>query len=537
MNNSETEELRKFKNFSKNLKTTSLGVRFSKKLFTDPKSVSPKLILDTMKALGLDIPKEIMIGADVAQMIVSGQAVVSSIKAGKDLKTITDPSSQAIAASIRVFSAIGWLNDKDGSIAKTTQLGADVVCLIGSCGADWRAWASLAMSAYLAQAENKAIASQLARTAVYNGVTSYLSKEQKAFGINFEKLQKGELGLLSWLAKNALQSPVLFVQGIRDNKQLLAKFPFLKDLDALPYSKIIWESHAESSDSFLGVGEFNKGSSDFKFSMDILYGIKDENQARRVMFDTLIKPHVEMYEYANNYFSGRSLSMENASILLGMGATCHYLYPDLDLFQFIERMRLTPDDLGENFLQNFIDTNQKDPVLFKDVAVNFSGFKTYKKDPVSPYQANKMNILKADLMGRYDFIYKFDEVRARMKSMCNYPMIPDKYRTGVDRSGLVFQYEEKNQEWRRISNFVVALQYLELVQKDPVYFKYETELLKKYSFMKSLDQYQIKADTVNKYSVIRGINQNALANIAYFLNTSPDKLKKINNNDGSATFI
>lgn len=523
------QSLREFRNFTQNVKKTSLGVRFARQLFTDPYGMNPKMIVNALRALGMNVPREAVVTADMAQMIVSGQAAVSAINTGKDFNQIVTPSVATISAAFSIMSQLGWVKDEDGSISMSLELGSDVCLLVASCGLDVRAWVSLATMSYRQNVKNKAMADFIAKKSVIEQVNQYLSKEQINFGKNFESFTKGEIGVLGWIAKNCYNAPTTFLTNIKDNKSLREKMPFLNDLDFLPEWQITFSSQSSVRDTFLGLGAFNVQSSSHTEILRTLERFDNEDQVRAYVFKYLIEPHIAAYEYANNYFSGRSLSIENLSMLYGMGAPLSVVFPNTNAFESIEALRLTPTDLGESFIQTFIDVSGKSTQdIFKSAGISISGQQSFVKKQPSYFEQNKKQILLADTIGDSNFLYSFDEVRERMRSMCSFPMISDQYRMAFDRGGEFRQIAEKNMGWRKIANFCVGLGYLDMVRKDPYFFKWENENLKKYSFMKSSEEYQKKFELIYKTSLIRRINENAKGVVSYFLGTTPDRLKRKN---------
>lgn len=536
--NNDSQSLREFKNFSQNLKKTSLGIRFGRQLFTDPDSLRPTTIVSVLRALGANIPREAQITADLAQMLVAGQAVARSYDEGKSLAEIAKPSAATVALGVKVLTDIGWIEDKDGSVATTIQLGAAIACLIGSSGLDWQSWVSLASMAYLNRAANGVEAQQIALKSIAGAVQTRLTQEQAAFGENFKLWQSGKIGLLGWIAKNALEAPIVSIQGIRDNEEIRKKFPFL-DLDALPVVDKTWTAHAKVSDSFMGMGDFNGESRTETYSLKGLQYLTDPDEARRYVYFLLIEPHIYGYQYANEYFKDRAFSLESAAILYCLGANIGYLMPDLNFGKSLSDLRLSPSELGENVIQTSVDPLAPDPIgVFRDAAIRFNGQAVFSATKQSDYSKSRREILKADLSGDTDFLYQFSEVRERVKLFTQYPMIPDNFQMAIDRGGQVVQVREKWQGWRKIQGFVAALQYLELVKNDPYFFNWENEMLKRYDFMGNLPNFKAKVEQLSKLSLVRRINSQALGNVAYFLNTTPDKLVKKNalDTEGAARY-
>lgn len=518
-----TDSLRNFQNFSQNLKKSALGIKFGKKLFTNPYSFSPREIANVLRSLGMNLPREAVVAADLAQLIVTGQALYASYQAGKSASEITNPSIATVNAGIQLMSDVGWLEDKDNNVARTVQLGTDVACLIGSCGADWRAWTSLAVSAYAENLKNKIGATQSAVKNLSSLVSGYLTKEQQAWGNNFKDLQDGKIGVMGWVTKNAMLAPSVFYQNVKNNPDLIKQFPFLEGVDALPIESIIFTSHASQSDTFLGMGDFNRAEDTESYTLTRIASLGSEDQAREWIFRGLIEPSLVMYGYAEKYFKNQQkISIENLFVLFAMGSPLQWLSPDFDVSQEFLNQMISPYELNEEFLQEFL--SQKEPPAQKFHETLISGeVNVFSPKGESLFARNKALLAAADRAGDVQKLFYFSETKEIMKKFSTFPLIPDNFKMALDRGGKAFQVAEKYMGWRKMQNFATAMQYIELIRKDPYFFKWESESLKKYDFIHGLDFVSGKISYLSKLSLIRKINRMAQGNVQYFVGNAKKK--------------
>lgn len=518
------ESLRQFKNFSQNLKKTSLGIRFGKKLFTNPYSMSPREIAAVLRSLGMNIPREAVVAADLAQVITTGQALYASYQAGKSAGELTNPSVATVNAGIQLLSDSGMIEDKDSNIARTVQLGSDIACLIGSCGTDWRAWTSLAISAYVENLKNKIGATQTAVKNLSEVVSGYLSKEQVAWGNNFKDLQDGKIGILGWVTKNAMLAPSTFYQNVKNNPNLIQQFPFLAGIDALPLETVTFTAEASQSDTFMGQGNFNTAHDRESYSLTKIASLGSEDQAREYIFRALIEPSLKMYAYAESYFRNQNkISTENLFVLFALGSPLQYVLPGFDVSQEFRNQLVSPFELNETFLQEFLSRELPPAQKFHETLIS-GEITTYKKDPVNYFIKYRQLIASADRAGDVEKLFYFQETKEVMSKYSTFELIPDNYGMVLDRGGKKFQVREKYMAWRKMQNFATAMQYIELIKKDPFFFKWESESLKKYSFIHDLDFVEGKISYLSKLSMIRKVNRLAVGNVRYFVGNA----KKLN---------
>jgi hypothetical protein len=139
------------------------------------------------------------------------------------------------------------------------------------------------------------------------------------------------------------------------------------------------------------------------------------------------------------------------------------------------------------------------------------------------FEQNKNNLIMADDVGAVDYLFSFPETRKKLSEMLTYNMMNDGFKTALDRGGRKIQVNEMYSGWRKIQNFAVAMQYIELVRKEPYYFKWESETLNKYEFIKNLEYVQGKISYLSKLILVRKIETYAKANTQYYVGNAKKK--------------
>lgn len=547
----ENQNLRSFQNFQQNMKKTALGVKFGKKLFTDPHSLKEETIAQAFKALGLKIPEEVKLTIEMAQLISTGQAAIDTYNTASDMAQIADMSSGMVSSFVSIASRAGWIEDKDGDVATTVTFLADVAALIGSCGADARAWASLAMSGYVQNEKNKMIAQNLAQKGVYEGIQNYLRPQQVAFGNNLKELQEKKIGILGFITKNAMQAPSIFAVQFKDQNFLKGLPEGLRNgLIAIPTYDVRFEARATASKSFIGMGDFFEQSATASQVIQTIGKIDNPDLAREFIFSYLIEPNIYSYYVANEYFKRKdNITIENLSIAYGLGCPIDFISDKKDYSFIYEYLGVSPSEMNQFQAIQYIDSlkyqyDLKTSKVFNDLGIDYGGYLNrplVKKDPNEDRKKlliNNASLIKSlDQYGRVSELVKIREIKEVLSKSGYFEPIPGIEETSsIDRGGKVVKTLKPFGNWRKIQNYVVSLQYLELVQNDPYYYKWESERFKKYEFYKTFDLYQQRVDEIFKLNFIRSINKNALGNVAYFLNTDVKNLKRKNTEKGPGIY-
>lgn len=108
--------------FQQNLKNTSFGVRFGKKLFLNPGSITGRDATNALRLLGLEMPKEVRVGVDLAQAFAASSTVVEAYGTYQTAKTAQNLSALSLASgnTVSAFNSIaannGWIDEKTAAL-------------------------------------------------------------------------------------------------------------------------------------------------------------------------------------------------------------------------------------------------------------------------------------------------------------------------------------------------------------------------------------------------------------------------------------
>ncbi len=355
-----------FKKFADNLKRTALGVKFAKRLFTEPTSLSPRTITGVLQALGADIPKEVLITAEVAQVIISGQAIATGYNALDTARTAKEAASatsdiksatNATAAGIRTLTSLA---EREGAIdadtASIARIGVSVGMIIASCGTDVASWVSLGLELASIGPTKQGLADYQAIINAQDIYKARMTPQTVILSQTFKDYQEKKISIYGVIAKMAVETPDLWPQVINQNSPIVEAFPSLMMLPVVEnfavgrgtaeiagdwpwpasgrYIIDRWESRREISFQTLGKS-FNKETSAEYF------------------FETLIRPWVACYSIANDEIVTRgNMSMSNIAALSYLVNPQGEISDTSDYVKFLLGSCLTPYDFGDEILNS-----------------------------------------------------------------------------------------------------------------------------------------------------------------------------------------
>lgn len=486
--------------FQLNMKKTALGVRFGKTLFTNPSKFSPKQIAGILKALGLNIPKEVEITADLAQVIVSGSALIKAYNAaetGSDLKSVVKASEVTITLGTKLGRELGWFDD---DFVSEVSVGISVAQLFASGGTDIKAWAALGLELGMQSEKAKAQATMLAQKGVIDNYKSIISKQSQNMVQNLTDLKNGQVGIFGFIAESAYNSNVLFPNVILKNENFQKLFP---GLALIPVGKLTIRSDA-SVRTWYG----DTKSDSFQISIDAIPNFKNPLDAAKFIFRFLIEPFCINYLEAESYYlQTNKASLFQSSILMMLEGD-GYFDRGQDMVPLFKKHLLTPSDLGDFETLNQISSTYNESAIF--------GFNT-------PKNLSKEEILSMQKQGKILSLMDNKQVQEKIKSRYSYSYFPE-------------MQTEVNIDWRELSNFIAALDYLDACFSDPYMKKFITdETFQKYQGINKINSWKKKFEECYNKSLVRKVSLMSLSNIAYYMQTTGDKIQYINNSDGSIT--
>lgn len=480
-----------FLKFQQNLKKTSLGVRFGKKLFSDPHSLSPKDVTTIMRMLGLNVPRGAVIAQDLAQVITSGSTLVDSynsydeLRTAENLNSLVDCSADSAALGARMFQELGWM---DSGTATNIMVGSTILRLIASGGADVTAWISLALSIQSAGEGAIAMAGAQAAKGASAYVKQIIDKDSANIASNLMELQKGKIGIFGFLAKSASNSGSVFDQAIIKNENFLKMFPGLHFLPVFQdsvtfkgWSKTWWgETKTSYSTQYWStIGDFN-----------------NEDEARQYIFHQVLEPYIFGY-----------LQMPKriwSAAILCQVANQRRL--DFEMTPLFLKQKLLPIDIGDaEVIANMGETLPNPGIII-------GGKPIYFDQPISKDQA-----VELEKKGKGSELFKSSKISKIITDAYTF----EGFNTLRGQSNEQFYYSE-------VANLIACLDYLDLVRNDPAYAGRVLPEMEAYKNFQTLDSWKKQVQEANMVSMVRKVNATSLHNVAYFLGVPASKLKNTN---------
>lgn len=492
-----------FINFSKNLRQTSTGVKFARQLYTDPNKFSPRQITMILRELGLDIPKDVQLTADVAQIVVSGGAISRGYEAAqtlqgaeqaKNVQSLNNLSEGTARAATGLFEQQGWIERDQASMI---NVGISVAMLVASGGTDISSWVALAMEIGITGSATQAEATMLAARRNINIYKNNISIEARNLQHAANKLNRGQIGIFGFLAETSLTSSMLFDQCILQNPKLKFIQDMIPGLNFLPRYLITQRNEASETTWY---GEEKSGSHELSYTR--IGQVKNITEAANMIFNygflPLVKPYVDIEKQIREQ---KKVSFQDYVKLIALDNKNFVFDSSLDIQNKLRRQMLTPSDLGVDLFSNVDDAEIKSKAL--------SGIFSLVDKQTSIEQ-----VKNADKNGYINTVLKNHKARSILEKSFYYGQIK------IDN-------KQKN-----LSDFIAMMDLVDLIKKDPFYiFSDMTKLDRTYidQFMIfDIDSWTKEMGMLQSVSTIRKVNFLAKQNIASYLNTNVNKLIRIN---------
>ena len=527
---------RQMKQLSQNLKKTQLGVSFAKKLFTDPHSLSAKQITTVLKSLGVNVPPEVQAGAEVAQIITSGQAISEAIEAKKsidDMKSLTQPTAVSVRALNAIASHNGWIDEDTTSVV---SYGTNVAMIFASGGANVAAWIGLAMDIAATIASKQGEADINALKDMQSKYVSLISSQGKVLGDTFKEFQSGDISIYGLISKMAVETPDLWPQVINPQSPFVNMFP---DLMMLPtISKTITgrgDSKIWGDWPWPASGSYVLASWTSSKSMEYLSINKmTKEEAAEYFYTILLKPWLTAYAVANDEIVNRgNMAMLDVAALSYLVNPSGEISATSDYVNMLIGANLTPYDFNNSIIEDIAaqyleDMYRNTPHAFVEQGINVGltssnrGFNAYQRDA---------DIMRAKLLQvrQTDSIYELAQI----------PYIYQKLQSYMDFETVSFEKDptlggkinekfssQSVTAWRKLHNYIAVINMLSTFKSDSYLrnTRYAQNLL---PFMPSVNEFEEKVQRLNFLSVTRSVNNLALKNIASFLGVKPSQLKQL----------
>lgn len=224
------------------IKDVALFTKLGKSLF-DPNtqfSLSPGQITSILQACGLKIPKNVMITAQSAQLIISGGTLCSSLSTGAECGSIVAGESAAfVAAATMLLQSIGLIS---ADTAQQIRMGTEIIMIASSGGenilADLAYVIDLTMMAAndLSNEAREREGKRLIQMSVNDAINLYNQREKaqsRASANLFSDYQNKKISVFEMVGGIATQAPDLFLNFYPEYAVFLP-----------PVTQAVWATHS-----------------------------------------------------------------------------------------------------------------------------------------------------------------------------------------------------------------------------------------------------------------------------------------------------
>ena len=533
-----------FLRFQQNLKRTAFGVKFGRALFTGGNgAMSVKFLREAFKELGLEIPEAVEITIDAAQVLVSGAAVVDAIETYEtfdDVRGIARASTNTFAATQRLAEHFGWLK-KDSDEAQIMRTASNVAMIIASGGLDVKAWLSLAMDFTSWEAMNAGRAKQIAYEGLMTAYRARVNPQAQAAASVLKQYQEKDISVFEFVGRMAEVAPDLWPQY----------FP-----QYASWAPVYQTGLISRSETVTWYGSGNSYAATHFWNTIAGY---TPDQIRGFIFKYMVEPTLQPYRISNDVYEIQGKASLKTLAILSTMVGFTRIEKNVDYSILLSQNQLTLSDFKDPVILDYL-YNLTDPASRERIssAVQVSGkavlSETEAKNEAMRVFAfkNKQLLIEADRAGRIDIINKIPELRSRLKYAMSFPEIGIDQKADLEKIGTLSKADMdkflktpgtqsgSGAPWREIRNYFACLALLDQVRKDK-YFKgftrswltdgFEARDISSYDFMSTVDDFEATHRDVTMKSVLRKVNTLALGNVAFFLNTTPDKLVRLNRRD------
>jgi hypothetical protein len=525
-------------NLSKNA-TFSKGVA---QLFLKPSTMTPTQIVQLLAMTGVNVPKGVFIGADVAQLIISGGAISSAIDDGASIGAFVAPSAAIIGATMDILERSGLVSAQSPA-AQIINFGVDVALVAGSCGTNVIADLKLVMDIASAFNGPAAAADGAARSAVAKYINDRRVAQSEAFSKDFADFHNKKISVFGLMVDAAKDAPDLFYNYFPDAKTFV------------PPGYYTVTAYASASN-----GITNSSST---FQQDVTTVNQSLSTVKAEIFKHYIGQYLDQYKAIDTAGPDR-ISVRTAALLSLLPPFIDTYPLKFDLTRYLAGYNLTFSDLGEDHIipNTFDQLNElSPPTISIDGQPVFADQKAGKAytSLKSNYGQYHLNVMKYDQSGDFQNMVKW--------------MDKDTYAYILNNSMPKWDIDPgKSGQLRTIKNFWAVMQMLDSAKNDPAFVDANNYYVDHTSYQPSqsgftklgipqqylsngqpmfgnvftpyqqfgtTDDFDQKARVLNFKSHCRGLNKLAAKNIASFLNTTPDKLYIQNKSDfgkGPAVF-
>lgn len=513
-----------------NFRKTKAGIDLGKKLFTlsqsqwaDLLKTNPTALVSLLAAAGLNVPKGVRVGADVAQIIMSGGAFASQAVNGASMASYMVPGAAALQAATDLMIQTGLMK-AESPMSQLLTLGTDSILIVSSGGLNVIADLKFVVDLVVAAGQGQQVADATAQSNLNDMLKARQKPQTDALSLNFSDYHNGVIDMFTLMGKIAEQSPDFF----------LNYFPQYKTF--FPMGEVTLYAESETSDIF--------GSHTSNAKMTIKTIMDHSHQAASMgVFRAFVLNPFSKFKNLDDQEKDQNKIRATSLALLSMLPPYPMQYKSKTcLLSLLTANDLTPADLGDPALTNFLNSKKKtNTSTFTGITVNgidqFSTGQDY-----TALNAKEQKLIDNDQQGHISGILSDPEASSFLKSWAT-PLFEESVYLGGAFTEIGRQVnpdgtsQSSNLSPRRVqllrgqirqmSDYWGAISVLSMLKKD-TYFSNLSGELEGFSFIPSPDEFQSLHKNMILKVHTRKLNRLAMQNIASFLGTPSTNLRLLN---------
>lgn len=507
------------------------------------------------------MPPSVQVGADVAQIIMSGGAVASDISMGASMGSFVSPAALAISATTDLLENVGLMSS-DSPAAQMLQYGLDLLLVISSGGMNVLADLSLvldtikqfmqfSMPDLTPKIEAQAHATN--KQAFYQWFTTKEKQEASAAALSFKDYQEGRLSVFQMMGKVAESSPELFDNYFPDMKAFLPPIT----INVTETTRI--QQHQTGGVFGLSSRDYDITESD-TFSYQTIKDVYSPQEVAQAIARKFLDPILQVYTMVNrmtgnvySYYPDMAthrlpkdikLTIYHWALLSLFQPNFQYV-DQIDIRTILLNLQITPFDLGYETV-DFC----REAIPFFNQTFNGVDQTVMTKIKSHPHEAY---IQYFDETGNINQLLKDKDVSAQIKSWGTMPDLKTsstfdpRWIPNIKKPEML----DRKTGYGDVRNLWSAMSMIDLMNRDP-YFESLTvgglspaeATLATYGLqdfahgnLGGKSNFEQLHQKIQMISAGRKMNMLAKSNVASFFNTTPDKIAFLPGEPGKLTKV
>jgi hypothetical protein len=511
-----SQEAQNLARASANIKKTAKFAKLGKALFSNQNlRLSPAMVTSLMREAGIPIPKDVQIGVQVAQIIVSGGAFIAALETADTISGYAAPGISTIQASIELMSLMGWV-DKDDPAVKYLTLGVDVAAVVAAHGTDVMADIKLGLDVYLdAQTPN---AEPYAQMELSKQIKGRRKTQIDALTKNMADYTAGKYSIFGFMGKVAEESPDYFSNY----------FPNMEFF--FPPGYMTYITSATTHNLF--------GSSETAYAsqrVNTLFNTSHSFVESTIWTKIILPSFSEFKRLADTQKRLNRISVQSLAILSLLPPYIKIFAPDFNAINFMKNFSITPNDLEENPIDDFLRSKIDRENLTAPITMNGIDYYTPYQKEKRALNAKELKLLTADANGDIFSLMQDSETLKHLNDWGTPAWSADLGVMGFNPQGSggaptlsMINFKTTSSDMmtapqRGFWNYFSALSILEKVRTDQ-YFSDMENVIRDYDILGKIKDLEDRHKKLIVKISCRILNGQAIQNIASWMGTTPKNL-------------